>query len=67
MNATTYGITMDPIHLYLRAMIYMGKIIRGIYYFYLCDLEILYMPDTILIALEDPLKDPPLGDPLMQD
>ena len=47
---------MDSMHLYLRAIIYMGKITRGIYCFYL---EMLYMPDTILIALEDPLKDPP--------
>ena len=41
-------------HLYLRAIIYMGKITRGIYCFYLYDLEMLYTPDTILIALEDP-------------
>ena len=42
-------------HLYLRAIIYMGRITRGIYCFYLYDLEMLYTPDTIL---EDPLKDP---------
>ena len=54
---TTYGITMDPMHLYLRA----------IYCFYLYDLEMLYTPDTILIALKDPLKDPPLGELLVQD
>ena len=58
---------MDPMHLYLRAIIYMGKITRGIYCFYLYDLEMLYTPDTILIALEDPLKDPPLGELLVQD
>ena len=58
---------MDPMHLYLRAIIYMGKITRGIYCFYLYDLEMLYTPDAILIALEDPLKDPPLGELLVQD
>ena len=39
----------------------MGKITRGIYCFYLYDLEMLYTPDTMLIALEDPLKDPLSG------
>ena len=61
---TTYRITMGPM---LRVIIYMGKITQGIYCFYLYDLEMLYTPDTILIALEDPPNDPPLRELLVQD
>ena len=56
-----------PMHLYLRAIIYMGKITRGIYCFFLYDLEMLYTPDTILIALEDPSRTPLLGELLVRD
>ena len=31
----TYRIAMDPMHLYLRAIFYLGKITREIYWFYL--------------------------------
>ena len=55
----------DPMYLY--SIIYMGKITWRIYWFYLYDLEMLYTPDTMLIALEDPLENLPFEEPLVRD